>query len=109
MIEAPFEMANLFSQHTGLPFVVWISYKGAAKQALQVKVSRSRLLDPADIATVTIWPEADPRAYKVSKGRLDRDQLELLKAWIEQNCATLVSYWEGDIDTQDALEALTKV
>jgi len=33
----------------------------------------------------------------------------LLREWIEKNRATLVSYWEGDIDTQDALEALTKV
>ena len=30
-IEAPFEMANLFPKHTGLPFVVWISYRGGAR------------------------------------------------------------------------------
>ena len=34
--EAPFEMANLFSKHTGLPFVVWISYKGSAQHDIRV-------------------------------------------------------------------------
>src|ERR1041384_506167 len=33
-----FEMANLFSKHTGLPFVVWISYRGAARHDVRVKV-----------------------------------------------------------------------
>ena len=35
--EALFEMANLFSKHTGLPFVVWISYRGALSTMFESK------------------------------------------------------------------------
>ena len=34
---------------------------------------------------------------------------EQLRQWIERNRATLIAYWEGEIDTQDALEALVKL
>jgi hypothetical protein len=75
-LEAPYEMANLFPKHTGLPFVVWISMRGNV-------------------------------GY--DEGVTDASALAQLKAWIDLNRATLVSYWEGDIDTQDALEALVKI
>ena len=45
--EAFFEMANLFSKHTGLPFVVWISYKGGAQHDIRVKVSRGPKVNPS--------------------------------------------------------------
>ena len=49
--EALFEMANLFSKHTGLPFVVWISYRGGAQHDVRVKMSGS------DLALLTKWIE----------------------------------------------------
>jgi hypothetical protein len=42
--EAPdefFDVANLFPKHTGLPFVVWISYRGGARHDIRVKVSQA--------------------------------------------------------------------
>jgi hypothetical protein len=37
--KALFAMANLFSRHTGLPFVVWVSCRGVAQHDVRVKVS----------------------------------------------------------------------
>lgn len=103
-IQAPFEMASLFPTHTGLPFVVWISYRGEARHDVRVKVSRNAKAIPAEMISVGTRP-----SIHVIKGDMDSHEFDLLKTWIEQNRATLVSYWEGDIDTWDALDALTKV
>lgn len=103
-LEAPYEMANLFPKHTGLPFVVWISVRGGARHDVRVKVSATAKAAPAEMATVALRPE-----IRVFEGELDADAFGQLKAWIELNRATLISYWEGEIDTQDALEALVKM
>jgi len=104
MIEAPFEMANLFPKHTGLPFVVWISYRGGARHDVRVKVSRNAKALPGEMASVAIRPHVE-----IVEGEMSGRDFLLLREWIEKNRAVLVSYWEGDIDTQDALEGLTKV
>jgi hypothetical protein len=103
-VEAPYEMANLFPKHTGLPFVVWISVRGGARHDVRVKVSSSAKAVPGDMATVGVRP-----GIKVLEGKMETQALTLLRGWIELNRSTLISYWEGEIDTQDALEALVKV
>jgi hypothetical protein len=82
VLEAPFEMANLFPKHTGLPFVVWISVWS------HIKVSASAKAVPRDATA---------------------EENDLLQKWIDLNRATLLSYREGEIDIQDALGALVKV
>jgi hypothetical protein len=103
-LEAPFEMANLFPKHTGLPFVVWISVRGGARHDVRVKVSANSKATPGEMATIGIRPEV-----RIIEGELDAYALAQLTAWVELNRATLLSYWEGDIDTQDALDALRRV
>lgn len=97
-------MANLFPKHTGLPFVIWISVRGGARHDVRVKVSANAKAMPGEMATVGIRPEV-----KVVEGELSADALRQLEAWIALNRATLISYWDGDIDTQDALEALRRI
>jgi hypothetical protein len=120
-------MANLFPKHTGLPFVVWISVRGGARHDVRVKVSASakapgpvpgpvrqlraeigvapRYATPSEMTTVGICPEV-----RLIEGRsIPSLAFDQLKQWIELNRATLLSYWDGDIDTQDALDALAKV
>jgi hypothetical protein len=99
-----FLMSNLPPRRTGLPFVVWISVRGRARHDVHVKVSANAKAMPGEMATVGIRPEVS-----IIEGELDASAFYQLRAWIELNRATLVSYWEGDIDTQDALEALVKV
>ena len=65
--EAFFDMANLFSKHTGLPFVVWISCRGGAQHDVRVKVSPSPRALPSQMASVAVRPstrlvEACPQA-----------------------------------------------
>jgi hypothetical protein len=103
-LEAPFEMANLFPKHTGLPFVVWISVRGGARHDVRVKVSPNAKAIPSEMITVGVRPDV-----RVIEGQMDADALQTLSRWIELNRATLVSYWEGEIDTQDALNALARV
>lgn len=104
IVEAPFEMANLFPKHTGLPFVVWISYRGGARHDVRVKVSHNAKAIPAEMISVGIRPEV-----QVIEGSMDAGEFGRLKQWIEANRETLIAYWEGEIDTQDALEALVKL
>ncbi|MBV8843345.1 MAG: hypothetical protein JO307_11095 [Bryobacterales bacterium] len=99
-----FEMANLFSKHTGLPFVVWISYKGGAQHDVRVKVSPGPKAVPSEMVSVAIRPE-----IRVVQGAMSASDLSLLSNWIEMNRDILIQYWEGDIDTKDAVEAIRPV
>lgn len=97
-------MANLFPKHTGLPFVVWISYRGGARHDVRVKVSRTAKAMPGEMASVAIRPDV-----YVVEGSVSPQELELLRTWIGLNRQALTAYWNGEIDTQDALEALVKI
>ncbi len=99
--EPLFEMANLFSKHTGVPFVVWISYKGGAQHDIRVKVSPGPKTLPSQMTSVAIRPEV-----RVVEGKMSASDLALLTKWIELNHDVLVKYWEGDIDTKDAVDAI---
>jgi len=97
-------MANLFPKHTGLPFVVWISVRGGARHDIRVKVSSGAKAMPGEMATVALRPEPH-----VIEGAMSGADMALLREWIEANRATLIAYWESEIDTPDAMAALVKV
>ena len=96
-----FEMANLFPKHTGLPFVVWISYKGGAQHDIRVKVSQGPKALPSEMASVAIRPD-----IRVAEGSVNASDLALLTQWVELNRDVLLRYWEGEIDTKDAIDAI---
>jgi len=102
--EALFEMANLFSKHTGLPFVVWISYKGGAQHDIRVKVSPGPKVLPSQMVSVATRPNVH-----VVEGKMSASDLVLLTKWIELNHDVLVRYWEGEIDTKDAIDAIRPI
>jgi len=102
--EALFDMANLFSKHTGLPFVVWISYKGGAQHDVRVKVSPGPNALPSQMVSVAIRPNVH-----VVKGSMAAGDLALLTKWIELNRDVLLRYWDGDIDTKDAIDEIRPV
>jgi hypothetical protein len=99
--EDQFLMANLFPKHTGLPFVVWISYRGNAQHDVRVKVSPSPKAIASEMAAVALRPEV-----RVVEGSLSGGDLALLKQWISLNHDVILSYWNGDIDTADAIGSL---
>jgi hypothetical protein len=99
--EAPFEMANLFPKHTGLPFVVWVSVRGGARHDVRVKVSPNANANPAEMSSVAVRPEVT-----VVEGELSSEDLKLLTAWIDLNRQALIAYWNGLIDTKDLMDLL---
>ncbi len=94
-------MANLFPKHTGLPFVVWISVRGNAKHDVRVKVSPTANAQDEGLISIAIMPK-----IRTIGGKLSGDHLALLTAWIELNRTTIIQYWNGEIDTVDALASL---
>jgi hypothetical protein len=95
-VEAPFEMANLYPRHTGLPVTVWVSPRGRARHAARVKVCRrpGDRMDPTDLVSVSIRPT--PRAID---GDLPPEVMQAVSAWIACNEEALMNYWDGAIDT----------
>ena len=103
--QAPYEMANLRPARTGLPFVVFISQNGGARQDVRVKVAPGAKVRPSEMVTVAIRP-----SIRVVGGALDPRDLALLTRWIDLNRDTLVKYWDGDIEyTEDAIAAIVPV
>jgi hypothetical protein len=101
METALYEMANLFPKHTGLPFLVWLSCRGGAQHEIQVKASHSA---NSEMISVAIRPR-----IHVVEGEMDSSDLALLAKWIEINRDVLLKYWDGEIDTKDALDALHRI
>jgi hypothetical protein len=96
-----FEMANLFPKHTGLPFVVWISTGQGIQHDVRVKVSLGPRAIPSRMISVALRP-----TVHVVEGNLSAEDLALLRQWIELNEAVILRYWEGEIDTIDAMKAI---
>jgi hypothetical protein len=65
-----FNSANLLPSHTGLPFVVWISYSGGAQHDVRLKISYSIKVLPSDMASVAIRPDV-----RVVEGTMSRCSL----------------------------------
>jgi hypothetical protein len=102
--EALFEMANVYPEDTGLPFVVWISPKGRARHDARVKVART---DTATefIASLSVRPEV-----RVMAGDLPAGDLALAAQWIELNREALLDYWDGVVvQTKHVLAALKPI
>ena len=56
------------------------------------------------VFTIAIRPD-----IRVVQGSLSGGDLALLSKWIEMNRDVLLRYWEGEIDTKDAIEAIRPI
>ena len=101
-----FLMSNLRPRHTGLPMTVWVSHRGKARHDARVKVCRTPgdRIDADDMAVVGIRP-----APALIEGPLDNASLKLVQDWIKLNEATLIGYWNGELDTVEMLEKLKRL
>jgi hypothetical protein len=103
--QALFDRANLRSERTGLPFVVFISQKGGAGHDVRVKVAAGPRVRSSEMATVALRP-----SVRIVRGKLDPADLALLRQWIELNREVLVKYRDGEIEyAEDAIAALHPV
>ena len=102
--DALFEMANLFPKHTGLPFVVWISTGQGVQHDVRIKASSSPKAIPSQMISIALRPDVH-----VVEGYMSPENLALLRQWIALNERIILRYWEGLIDTVDAIQALKPI
>ncbi|HZA67324.1 MAG TPA: DUF4160 domain-containing protein [Geminicoccaceae bacterium] len=102
-----FEMANLSPALTGLPMIVWISERGHARHDARVKVSlvHGRRARPDRTASVSVRPTVEIVAGR----RLDRQDMDLVRKWIELNREVIIAYWNGDLLTDEAIARLEPI
>jgi hypothetical protein len=97
--DAPFLMANVYPEDTGLPLAVFIIQHGNARHDVRVKVGKP----PHFIATVSVRPQVEVMAGKIAPADLDQ-----LRRWIELNRQTIVDYWDGRIEQTKHVLAVLK-
>jgi hypothetical protein len=103
--QALFDMANLRPERTGLAFVVFTSQKGAARHDVRVKLARGAKVRLSDMITVAVCP-----APRIIRGKMNGQEFDLVRRWIELNMSILVEYWNGSIEyTEGALTATKPV
>jgi hypothetical protein len=104
--DAPYEMANLFPDSTGLPMTVWVSTRGFAQHDVRIKVNQQdgNRMDPGNTAVVAVRPE--PRLIH---GTLDAAQQDKVFGWVLLNEAILIELWEGRIDFVGFVTRMQKV
>jgi hypothetical protein len=90
----PYEMANLYPRDTGLPMTVWVSQR--ARHDARIKVCRTHgdRMDGTNLAVVAIRPSP-----WIVHGPLAQRDFAPVAAWIAQNEAALIDYWNGTLST----------
>ena len=87
--EGLYEMADLFPKHTGLPFVVWISYRYGVRHDFRVKVSPGPKALASEMTAVAMRPQV-----QVVEGKMKASDLTLLTNWIDLNHDVILKYWD---------------
>lgn len=91
-------MSNVQPAESGLPFVAYISER-QGQHDVRVKLAHKA---PNWIATVTVRPTID-----VVVGQLSKNDLDLVRQWVELNRDVIIAHWEGKIpSSRDVLNAL---
>lgn len=104
--EAPYELVNIHPKNTGLPMVVYASFRAGSPHDARLKVSMSHgdRMDLNNVAVVGLRPT--PRLIHGSLSSADLKQVTL---WIEKNRAALIDFWDEKIDGVDFIQALKKL
>ncbi len=99
------EMANLRSDETGLPFIVFVNAKHGSKHDARVKVGFNN-----KASSITCSFSVRPNIELVSgKCKLKDRELNLLRAWIELNKQVIIDLWDENIDQDTFLSKIQKV
>lgn len=97
-------MTNVHPKRTGLPFVVFISLRGAARHDVRVKVAGPEG-PPNWSAVVSVRPDV-----QVLQGALSAAELSALDRWIALNREVIIDFWNGAYDdSADVIEALRAI
>jgi hypothetical protein len=93
-----FEMTNLYSTSTKLPYTIWISTKGKAKHGPRIKVDAEK--------EVVISIEEEP---EILHGKLNARDFAKIKKWILKNKEILLRHWNGLTDGNEVIKELNSI
>jgi hypothetical protein len=103
--ESLFEMSNLRTEDTGLPFVVFVSQKGNARHDVRVKVGTN--INASSInCSVSVRNEIEVVA---GVWELNQQYFKLLADWIVLNRAVIIDYWDSNISTSQMIKNIKMV
>jgi hypothetical protein len=99
-------MANLYPATTGLPMIVWVSPRGAARHDVRitVNIAHGNRMTIANTAIVAVRP-----VPRVVTGQLLSTDEQSVFAWLALNEDALVACWEGRVDTAGFVQRLRRV
>jgi len=99
-----FLMVNVRGRTSGLPMNIWVGPRGHARHAARIKVQpdhRERF-DTNRLAVVSV--EDDPP--EVKEGRLNAEDLELVRRYIALNRQAILDHWNEKTDGVELSKAL---
>lgn len=109
---AIFEMANLSTDQTELPMVIWIEVKRPTKHnypRMKFLNSKDNSLLPSNLVPISI-DKIDPKIQvKDVKLKISGKDLDILKKWIILNYESLMKVWNGEITATEFPNYMKKV
>jgi len=98
-----YEMANLYPRTTGLPMTIWVGPRGSARHDVRIKVNltHGNQMNIDNTAVVEVRPTPH-----LIVGRLSSDDERLVFEWVRINDATIIAYWDGNIDIAELIQNL---
>jgi hypothetical protein len=99
-----FAMVNLRGRSTGLPMNVWVGPRGGARHASRIKVQMDHReqFDMENLAVVSVETDAP----MVVEGELTRNDLDLVRRWIDLNREAILAHWREETDGVELGQAL---
>jgi len=102
--DALYWFTNLAPKRTGLPFVIWVSPRMAARHGIRVKVSPGPVASIPQMTTVAIEPRV-----RLVRGRINPRDIELLGEFVELNRDVLVKHRNHEIDSGDVIHSVRAI
>ena len=92
-------MTELTPKHTGLQFFVWVPNRGPAKHDIRIWASPDIRSWLSDRTCLAVRPEV-----RVLRGKLEDDDLNLLRRWVALNIEMIEKQWDGEISSPDVYD-----
>jgi hypothetical protein len=98
-----FLMVNVRGRTSGLPMNIWIGPRGHARHAARIKVQPDHR-ERFDIDRLAVVSVEDPP--EVKEGRLNAEDLELVRRYIALNRQAILDHWNEKTDGVELSKAL---
>lgn len=103
-LDKTFEMANLESSETGLPYRIWIDSNGSLRNvghnlpSVKVEVLTGK---KSKLIPIILYPEG----AKLLKGKTIKKQ-KLVEKWVDDRKDIIIKHWNKELTDREALNML---